>query len=509
MKEKPSLSTGTDMSSLVSDPSSKSVLRDMQTRAAKNDQQIDDKIKEMEALKAPEMPKMPDAPKQSDYSTDPMKTWGSAAMMVGALGSLFTRHPMITALNSAAAVNKAAAAGDANAYKNAMDKWKIDSEYAMKKNNYELDAYKAAVSKGTAEINAHSKAFKDDVAARALDMRDNENHLKDRERQMKMMEEGYKLQNLQFQNKYAEMSVQLAKAQAAKEGKPFTEQDGYKIYNESLGSAKGEQGGKVSKDVQAANIAKTDWASLKDTDQVGNSGLTLAAVKQAAETVKNTGDFSKAGLGVGWNAAKMAVDNYMGYAYPNINRAALGLDYIAQKKAANVIGADLGGMEAATNKLDSVLPILERKINILKPDRFPTLNAAENYANEHSGEPEYVGLREALQGARGAYQQLIAKGGQVTDSVRAKADDQLNAAWNKGQFVEAFKTMRETGQAELKADKKALRDLKNLGVEEDKSEKQPIEASPQLSPSQQQFVDKAKAEGHTDEEIQDYLRNIK
>lgn len=469
----PSISTGTDMSSIVSDSGEKDIVRKSQAREDMINSKIEGKIKDIESLKVPEMPKMPDAPKQQDYSTDPMKTWGGGATWLATFGSLLTRHPLTTALNAAAEVNKAVASGDANSYKNAMDKWKTQTDYAMKMANYDMERYKESLAQGDAGIRAYSSMMKNDTARLAMDMKQNDAHLKDSERQIKMMEEGFKLQNLQFQNKYADLSVESAREQAKKSNTPFTEEDAIRVHNEALGIAKGEQAGKAkTKEVQAAQMAKTDWANMQDTDPVGDSGLTLAAVKQAAETIKATGDYSKAGLGVGWNPAKMAVDNYMGYAYKDFNRAAAGLDYAAQKKATMVAADNYAKMTIATNNLDNSIPLLEQKIKAVNPDRFKSWNEMENYINEHAGDPAIVGLKEAVTATKSDYQQVIARGGQVTDSVRAEAANNLNLAWSQGQFKEALKTMKQEGQNQLKSAKESLKAAKKAGlIDEDELNK--------------------------------------
>jgi hypothetical protein len=506
MKEKADINTGTDMSSLVSDSGEKDVIRKSQAREDAINQKIEGKIKNIESLKVPEMPRMPDAPKQQDYNTYPMKTFGSGAMWLATFGSLLTRHPLTTALNSAAEVNKAVATGDANAYKNAMDKWKTQSDYAMKMANFDMERYKESLSQGEAGIRAYSGMMKNDTARLAMEMKQNDQHLKDSERQLKMMEEGIKLQNLQFQQKYADLTVDAAKKKAIEAGKPLTEEETARIYNETLGQAKGAQAGKVSKTTQAAQMANIDWANMQDSDPVGDSGLTLAAVKQAAETIKNTGDYSKAGLGVGWNPAKMAVDNYMGFAYPGFNRAAAGLDYIAQKKAATVAADNYAKMTIATNNLDNSIPLLEEKIKAVDPSRFKSWNAMENYVNEHAGDPAIVGLKEALTATKSDYQQVIARGGQVTDSVRAEANANLNMAWSEGQYKEALSVMKREGQNQLKSAKDSLKSAKKAGLIEDdqikKAEATPGEESilPLPVPADKKFIPgkyyDLSAEGH-------------
>lgn len=463
----PAINTGTDMSSIVSDSGEKDIIRKSQAREDNINKKIEGRLEKMDSLKVPEMPKAPDAPKESDYSTDPMKTFGSSAMWLATFGSLLTRHPLTTALNSAAEVNKAAAGKDANAYKNAMDKWKEQSDYALKLANYDMERYKESLASGDAGIRAYSSMMKNDTARLAMDMKQNAAHLKDSERQIKMLEEGIKLQNLQAEKKFADFAVDAARAQAQKEGKPFTDQDAYRVYNDNLGSAKTSQSGKPNKNAQAASMAQIDWSKMQDSDQVGDSGLTFGAVKQAAEAVKKTGSLTAAGLGIGWNPAKMAVDNYMAYAYPGLDRAAAGLDYVAQKKAATIAADNDAKMIIATNNLDNSIPLLEEKIKAVNPNRFKSQNEFDNWINEHAGDPAVIGLKEAITATKSDYQQVIARGGQVTDAVRTEANGNLNLAWSQGQYKEALSTMRAEGKNQLKSAKQSLKQAKTVGLIEE------------------------------------------
>ena len=150
-------------------------------------QKIGEKVQHMDTLKVPSRPEMPVAPKQSDYSTDPMQTFGSSAMWLATFGSLLTRTPLTTALNSAAAVNKAASTKDATAFKNAFDKWKVDSDYALKLSQYDVENYKAALSKDEAEIRAYASSSKNETAMLALEAKMSEHNAKMAEKQVKGM----------------------------------------------------------------------------------------------------------------------------------------------------------------------------------------------------------------------------------------------------------------------------------------------------------------------------------
>lgn len=86
------------------------------------------------------------APPPTQPQTDPLQAFGQPAMYLAVFGSLLTRRPLSTAVMSAANVLKSTAALDAAGAQRAYDEWKVQSENATKLANYELAAYRAALS---------------------------------------------------------------------------------------------------------------------------------------------------------------------------------------------------------------------------------------------------------------------------------------------------------------------------------------------------------------------------
>lgn len=113
----------------------------------KIDEYTDKAVKQVEEAKFPEQPKHIEPPQPKDYNTSPMETFGSAAMMVATFGSLLTKHSATTALNSAAGVMKAANQKDANAFNQAMEKYKVDVENMKMDLDYQVKLYDSIVDK--------------------------------------------------------------------------------------------------------------------------------------------------------------------------------------------------------------------------------------------------------------------------------------------------------------------------------------------------------------------------
>lgn len=446
MANAPSINTGTDMSSIVSDPGEKDLIRKSQSREEDINKKIEGKIKDIDSLKIPDRPKLPDAPTQGQYTTDPMKTFGSGAMWLATFGSLLTRHPLTTALNSAAEVNKAAASGDATAYKNAMEKWKVQSDYALKLANYDMDIYKESLSKGDAEIRAYSGMMKNDTARMAMEMKQNDQHLKDSERQLKIMEEGFKLQNLKFQTDYANLAVDSAKEQAKKEGKAFTESDAMEVRNKAIGSAKGEQSGKGINPADTA-LASFDWDKAKPQDAVPGTGLTVGAIKQYGDAVLAGAKPSMIGLGYGMNAVKKSVDNYVAHKNPDFDMAGTQLEYTGKLKEIASIAGRSGPAKIAVKEIDNLAKPMVTAIEKLDPGKYPDINAIENAASKKLGGTPIINANFAVQEFKTAFTNLLVRNGVPTDAARSKADALIDPSFNIDQIKALVDQAKISGAA--------------------------------------------------------------
>lgn len=114
-------------------------------------------------------------PPPQEAVTDPFQAFGQPAMWIAALGSLFTRRPLVNAINAAGAVLQSTHEQDTAAAKRHYETWKVEQENALKLAKFEQDAYKLAIQKmhtdatvGEAMIRTHIAGFKDDVLNTAL-----------------------------------------------------------------------------------------------------------------------------------------------------------------------------------------------------------------------------------------------------------------------------------------------------------------------------------------------------
>jgi len=128
-------------------------------------------------------PTLKQVPQPTEQLTDPQHAWSSSAMVLAALGSLFTRHPLTTAINSAAATINAFHKGDTEAFSTAFKSWQVASQNAMELYDYQQKAYERILAQADrldrlsvqdaanqehiiqAEIQAASAKFRDNIMA--------------------------------------------------------------------------------------------------------------------------------------------------------------------------------------------------------------------------------------------------------------------------------------------------------------------------------------------------------
>ncbi len=117
---------------------------------------------------APTLQSVPQPPRQ-EYA-DPMKAFGSPAVILATLGSLFTRHPLKVAFNSAAAAMEGYHKGDKEKAELEQKNWKEATEAAITQNKTELEKYQAAwketehnVNERFAKMQAIAAGVKDEV----------------------------------------------------------------------------------------------------------------------------------------------------------------------------------------------------------------------------------------------------------------------------------------------------------------------------------------------------------
>lgn len=426
------INTGTPLESVAN-----SVYGAAYKSADKFDKETEAGIQKMDSEKLPSPPELKKAPEQKDYISDPMQTFGSAAMFLSVFGSLLTKNPLETALNSGAAVMNAANKRDAASFNKAFDQWKIDNENAMKMANYNQDLYKDLIGKDEAELRARAVSAKDNVMIHMADAKMAGQLYRDREKQIKKAEGAN-----QAISGYVDSKEQEARDNGMSDEQIALQKP--KWFGEALSSSKGKGGSDDS-------LAKVDWKSLKPDDPVPGTGLTFASIKSYGDAIADGAKPSSLGLGYGLNPTKKAVENYANYAHPGFKMADAEANYAANLKEKTTVGAAAGKIKLAANSLDQAIPLARDAMKNVDLSSFTNLNALENYARTHTGDPNITALNTAIQTVISDYSSLIARNGVQTDSTRAASRELVNANMASGQLDAFFDQVEKEKGAQLKA----------------------------------------------------------
>lgn len=429
----PKVSTGTSLESVASGMGNvNSLIGEMRQKDKKDEAFANKTIEKIEAEPKPTPPVQTKGPDEKDFHTDPMQTFGSAAMFLATFGSLLTRHPLTTALNSASAVMQAANQKDATSFSHAFDKWKIDSEHAWKTAQWDMDQYKAALGKDDTEAKIYAASSKNDTAKYAIEAKLGEQYHKDAERNLK---------NAQSSQKavvdYVDEKEKRAKESGMSESDIILEKP--KWFGEALSGAK-------------ASSAKPGTSSLdeKTIDRLARQYVNSGDSSVLTGAVRGRSSDAQATMGALEKRATELMDE-LNIAPEEMTKKKLQM--AGAMTEARKVGNISGGIEFAANSLEQSLPVLEDAIKKVDMTQFSDINAFDNYVSKHTGDPNIVALNTALQATKSDYSTLIARNGVRSVETDRKADDLVNTAFAEKQFGAFIKQVKKEKTAQKKATK--------------------------------------------------------
>lgn len=259
-------------------------------------------------IKPPAPPTLQDIPKapQQQYQ-DPMKAFGSPAVILATLGSLFTRHPLKVAFDSAAKAMEGFHKGDKEAAELEQKNWQEATEAAIQQNKIELEKYQQAwketehnVAERMARMQAIAAGVKDEVMLSGIKTGNLDLMWKTLEKREQAMDklvqwrdqERYRQERLQIERaKLGEGQDTGAEAKAIAEGRqaPYTGV-----------AARSYRGSEIMRQVYQLNPdydAARDWfaklgrekvAGAADMRSLSNSLNAMVGQKNAIEAFENT-----------------------------------------------------------------------------------------------------------------------------------------------------------------------------------------------------------------------------
>lgn len=372
-------------------------------------------------------PKLETIPQPTPQQTDPVKSWGSAAMLFAGLGSLFTRRPLTSALNASAQVFKAVQQKDQEATNQAYDSWKIANENALKMADFQQKQYKEALDNADkdenaalAKLRAKMVAFQDTTGVQALDVHGLQGV------QQHMIE----LRRLQDQMENAAPGVKLKKEQAD-------------IYFDLTNAHKELVAAQASKDparIKAATDKVNDaMARAKDlSTATGKGGAGAAGGDFPPEASALMAALAEQGVSLptGLRSKAQQVELYKGLLERNPGKtpdeiAQLiktgQIEFGAQKKETQTAAGIAGKVEVASNELKRFVPLVRQASADLSRSNFTSLNQLVQTADSQISDPKLKKLKGYIVGTLNAYDVLAARGGTDKEK-RAENREQLLAA---------------------------------------------------------------------------------
>lgn len=359
------------------------------------------------ALKPPKLdiPKAPE-PKQ----TDPVEAWGSSAMVLAAVGSLLTRTPLTTAMNSAAAVMKAYKQNDLETAQQEFERWKTSSEMAIKQQDFQMEAYKAALSKAstdrkaaTADFMAYAKAFGDKTAydlAQTRGLEAANKYMLDLAKyseKMKLdMPKVVESNNFMAAFKDPEFQAKVAKLDPGARGQAISE-----LLQKTAPDLAQSQG--ILDDDAIKDIAQQSLAG--DTSAMQGLGYGKTGAANRARALNEKAALMKQ---MGWTGADAAASV----------AAFQGLK--AGFRTADTTSARIGLGVAELKRLE---PQVQQVSAELQRSNYPSFNAVIQAGQREGGDPKLKEFAVRLQGLKSAFSQVLTRGGVPTDSARATTDE--------------------------------------------------------------------------------------
>lgn len=209
-----------------------------------------------------------------------------------------------------------------------------------------------------------------------------------------------------------------------------------------------------------------DTSSLGYTTKIveGSGGMTQASIDKAALQYAMTGTMPSVGLGSTGGA---------GQKRNAIQARAAELDASGQissnKAKLTALTTSLGQqttylntMERSINTVDDNLKILQGLAGKVNKSDKPIVNEITNKANsKYFGSGDLAAYKSALQTVRTEYANILARGGQVSDSVRAEAAQLIPDNINKSQLNQVLDVLKTEGQNVKNSAQKQVDDVSN------------------------------------------------
>ena len=396
-----------------------------QTDLASEDKAMQPAIQKFQQQSAQPIPAPPEpkkaaaAPDAQQFNKD-AQGWVVALSALSALVGARGRGRGTAALNAFAAGMKGIQDGKQQAFKDAYETWKGETEQMDKENAQEMDKYKAVLS--NRELSTQE----------AFD-------------QIKMI--GYEHQNklMMDAKDYDQATAMVDSYQKAKFSVDLANAKLDAKANEALRQQKEKD------DRQDAVLEH--FSTLKPTDIVPGYGITKAAVMDKVNGLKSGLNYPDVGISMRGtnNPLKDLVDSIKASTDAGGSRAEEKLGYMEQQTEAKAIAARSAPAKIAVKEMDRLAQPMVDAIKKLDPSQYPDLNSLKNAVEKKAGGADVVKANLAVQEFKNAFTNLMIRNGVPTDAARGKADAIMDTNFNLSQIEGVRDQAKISGAAVLDA----------------------------------------------------------
>lgn len=397
------------------------------------------------AVPAINMPTPPQA-----KQTTPAQAWGSSAMMLATIGSLFTRRPLTTAMNAMASVLKGVREADQQKFDNDFKVWQQASQNALAYGSFQMQAYHAAIAGLEEKLSLGEKISEIEQRDALAKLGATGASLGDTTIQTMIQNEGLP-GTIKYITDQASMWSQFQRSQAE------AMQQGL-----SVSAFKEWQADQAKMGITPTAQASADkWKQLNNQYLV-SADLTPEALHDRAVAYKK-GDLQAAfyGLPAGQsgalarqkisNEAAELPDDGSDLASAHATNKAL---QTAAAASGRRLGATLPAVKEAEGFADNALAASEK----MPRGQFVPLNAAANAVASGTSNPAMAAFVVANTSLVQAYAAAVSRTGVPTDSLRSHAYEMLNTAMSKEAYAAAIAQMKK----ELELAARAPEEIINL-----------------------------------------------
>ncbi len=391
----------------------------------------------------PKPPKLEEIPKpRAEQFRDPYQAFQSPAIVLAGIASLFTRQPLTTAFNSAAATLKGFHDGDKEVMEWHRQQWKDSVEQALQQNQKEMTAYRAAmeaaslsVADRAARMQAIAAGVGDDnmIAAIREGNIDLQWKLLDTREQAQTKLNEFKLKFLEGREKFEEQKRHNLEMEGVARG-------GLAVKERKLESEAGEPMSEKAKETAARLLIRgnTSWMTNLGRGAQGRKDL-IAVRNKAAEILDEQG--------VGPEAAAEAI---------NAATAA----FMGQKRGASALGQREALITGAISTAQATAPRVLETSEKVDRTQFPDINTIILHAQQKTGGENVIRFGIAVNTLANNYARALGAGSSVlTDTARKEALELMQTNWSKGQIRVAVDQLMIEMQSELQGAKRAQKEF--------------------------------------------------